>query len=298
MDDSSAWTEFWNIARLYLPSPTLVFEFQRDMRGISYHIARDGRREQFLSSDLLVRDRAALEGNPNWEQYGPLFKKHFVVGCGGTWFICIKDVWSPSVDAEFFLHIMDKRNEWGNPETLLDMGSGTGVLGICASLRLPKLRHITFVDIAFSALAATAINLASNQVSVDCSLHSSLPPDSNYDLGLVAPYYFPTETAPPASPRDAILEAGRNTAMLVNSCVNHCKRVIFVFSSITESYFRELADFEFTILQSLLVPFSLGDNVSHNAYVKAAVDNNLLLTKAGSQFPYWHSIYLAETHHD
>ena len=68
---------------------------------------------------------------------------------------------------------------FAHPTTVLDMGCGTGVLGIMA--KKCGAAHVVAVDIDDKSVANTLENATANDVELDVRLGST-PPDGNYDL--------------------------------------------------------------------------------------------------------------------
>lgn len=292
-DKAKNWEEFLGRLRAIaaVPHPMLVFEFLPKLSGISYQMLMGEIREEYLYSSLLVRDRIKLKGSEVWRKHGSGFKKQFIVGCGGYWYYCPASVWSPSVDAEFFLDILSNLPGVLDAESILDLGCGTGVLGLGAAHLARRVTMLNLVDSNKDALASAAINAACHELHGCDILIGTQPSPADFDIGLTAPYYFPVEKDAGRDPLAAICEAGRHTADMVRQCADVCRRVLFIYSSVSEAEFRDRLNMPFNILGQLTVPFSLGDNVSNLQFLNAAIDSDRLLVQPRDEsFLYAHTI--------
>jgi SAM-dependent methyltransferase len=295
------WEQFWAQLVTFVapPDPMLCFEFLPDLGGISYQLVSGGAREEFLRSDLLVRDRKQLDESEMWQKHGATFKQQFLVCSGTQWHYCPATVWSPSVDAEVILHVAETLFGLSDVESILDLGCGTGVLGLGLARLAPALRRLALVDSDPRALAATALNAACQGVEdVDLHVATVLLPSVRYDLGVTAPYYFPVATTPFSNPHVAIEDAGYHTADLVRRGADACRRLLFVYSSVTESEFLTRLERPFTVLSQHTVPFSLGDNVSSKQLVAAALESDRLIVRESDRQPYAHTLTVAEISDD
>ncbi|MFA6428086.1 MAG: methyltransferase [Candidatus Buchananbacteria bacterium] len=290
--------EYFGVAKKYIGNITLVFEFLKNQEGIGYNIFKKGKLIRYLSSHYLVRDRKKLKNNKTWLCYKKDFNKKIVVGYQGLWFFCRETVWSPSVDAVFMIDAINKYKSLSinNFSSILDYGCGSGVVGISLAKKSKKVKELSLVDVNDSALFCSLINCIGNNLKVNFNIANHLN-KKRYDLGLVTPYYFPIEKRDYLDSRQAmqaIVKAGKDSAIMINDLSKICSEVFFVYSSITEKVFREELSVKYKDVCYMDVPFSLGDNVSSNSLVGAAAENNLLIFKKDSQFKFWHRIYMAK----
>ena len=276
------------------PGPSWAFEFLPNRGGLAYQFVHEGERKEYHRSPHLVRDRNGLRENLVWQRHSHLFDQRFAVGYDDRWFFCTGDVWSPSVDAVFLLDELAKWIDLTRVGSILDLGCGTGVVGISVAKRYPRIRRLTLADPNPSAVVTSAINARANDVGCALAIESEPANSDSYDLGFVTPYYFPVETDATDEPMHRIQEAGRHVAELVEEALRTCHQVAFIYSSTTAPFFREVANFDYSDLDSIEVPFSLGDHVSNMRLLAAAREMDLLLERPDREIPNWHRLILAK----
>ncbi len=100
----------------------------------------------------------------------------------GRDFFVDKNVLIPRPESEAFITLAKKYNF--THESIVDVGSGSGVLGITLKLELPK-NHVTLLDIDPLALKVAKKNM--NNLNADCSLvQADLLPATNHFSIIVA----------------------------------------------------------------------------------------------------------------
>lgn len=285
--------KYFESVNIFIGDIELVFEFKDNLKGISYQYYDNNIRKEYLSSRYLIRDREALEDNETWQKLKKYFNKNIIVGYEGYWFYCPESVWSPSVDAVFLLDAIYNQPELNlnNILSVVDYGCGTGIVGISLAKKYSHIKSLSLIDTNPLAIYSSFINAYGNNLTIEYTLSNSLNKSLNYDLGIATPYYFPIEKLNYDSPLERIIEAGTNSAEMVNKLANICKNVFFIYSSTTEQWFLRDLKYDFRKVSNLHIPFSLGDNVSSMNLVKAAEANDLLEIVENNQFKYWHTIY-------
>ena len=291
-------SEFYKRISYYTGEIRLVFEFKKSKQGLVYYTNNAGELTKYLDSPYIVRDRDALSQNPVWNRYKQDFTGKIVVGYNGSWFVCYPSVWSPSIDAIFLLDtvISTASQLLWKTNSILDFGCGSGVIGIVLSKYTKQLEQLYLLDKDYPAIISSVINTFGN--NVDEKIHVSwlkTTPLQHVDIGVVTPYYFPVTKGCVSNPLKKILDSGVESADLVNKTAQISSTTFFVYSSTTEKPFLDSLKVKYTILDELLVPFTLGDNVSSQTYLKAAIDNGLLVEKQVGPFMFWHRIYVGKT---
>ena len=287
---------YYNTISEYISDVKLVFDFDKNLSGISYYINHNGSLTKYLSSSHIVRDRQMLKDNPIWMEFQKDFNKKIIVGNENLWFYCHESVWSPSIDAAFLIDVLlNKENiDKSNIETVLDFGCGTGVMGISIAKLNAKIKNVNLIDSNESALFSTFINVIGNRLACSYSISNVLVEGFKCDLGIITPYYFPIIKEFEANHEQAIIYAGIESAKLTNIVANCSALTYFIYSSTTqESYLKNL-DFDFEVVDELLVPFTLGDNVSNQSFLNTALKIGVLIINEKSQFKYWHKISIGK----
>lgn len=148
--------------------------------------------------------------------------------------ICINEnVYEPSEDTEILLDLL-KINQG---DKVLDMGSGSGILGFYA---IRKGAKVTFIDINPYATEATLCTLKLNNVNpekfdiINCDLLSCLRKDVTYDVAIFNPPYLPYEEY--NSWIGYSWSGGKNGIEVLLRFLNsiRAKRIYIVFSSLSD----------------------------------------------------------------
>lgn len=290
--------EYYNRISCYTGEINLVFEFKESRRGLRYYTNDAGVLTKYFDSPHIVRDRIALSQNRVWNRYKQHFGGSIIVGYKGLWFVCLPSVWSPSIDAIFLLDtLLDRERQLlSGAKSILDFGCGSGVLGIMLSKYARHLDYLYLLDNNNSAVISSVINTIGN--AVDDKIHLSwlnTIPQQHVDISVVTPYYFPVTRERVSNPLNTIVDCGVQSANLVNKTAQVSSTTIFVYSSTTEESFLSSLKVDHVVLDELLVPFTLGDNVSSQVFLKAAIVKGMLIENENSPFRYWHKIFVAKT---
>jgi len=285
-------SEYYKRVVEYIGDIKLVFEFDKNVSGISYFLNQKGALSKYLQSSEIVRDRELLRNNQTWLKYQSDFNKKIIVGNERLWFYCHESVWSPSIDAAFLIDVLLKKEgvDKLNIESLLDFGCGTGVMGISIARFNNKVKKLHLIDSNESALFSTYVNVLGNKVDCNFNISNNLDVTNKFDLGIITPYYFPVIKELEENPEKAIIEAGIDSANLTNLVANNSKLTYFIYSSTTEKSYLNNLKFDFEFVDELLVPFTLGDNVSNQSFLDTALNKDMLFIKDKGQFKYWHKI--------
>jgi len=291
-----AFKEYFKTVDSFVGGINLVFEFKKSIQGINYYLNEQGNLNKYLESPHIVRDREKLKDSKEWLLFKNDFNKKIIVGYQDLWFYCHETVWSPSIDAIFLIDTLINKEhlEKTNLCSVLDFGCGTGVVGITIANINKKIKNLYFLDSNAAALHSTLINIIGNGIKCNYNLINSLDDSKNFTLGLVTPYYFPIDKESSINNKEKIIKAGIDSAVLTNLVANKAKTTYFIYSSTTEKYFLENLKYDFEIIDELLVPFTLGDNVSSQEFFEIAMLNNLLIYRDIPQFKYWHKIIIGK----
>lgn len=290
-------SEYYERIHGYTGDIRLVFEFKDAEQGLLYFLNEGGELTRYLDSPFVVRDRIALADNPVWNRYHEDFRKTIIVGYKGCWFTCHPGVWSPSVDAVLLIDTLlcQEADSIRDVRSVLDFGCGSGVMGIVLAKFSKGIKDLYLLDMNKAAILSSALNIIGNDLDdrVRTTLLTSMD-DRHADIGIVTPYYFPVTRDLVPDPLETIVEAGRESARLVNEVARHSSTTYFVYSSTTEEHFLGSLECPHTVLEERLVPFTLGDNVSSRAFHETAVANGMLIRRDDSPFKYWHKIYVGK----
>lgn len=289
LENSSRWHDLISI----LGSDShLIFSFKKDLKGIDYFLYENGRERLFLSSALLVRDRKLLQKSPDWERNKhQFFEGIFWVKVDRCIYLCSQGVWSPSVDAVVLLEAFkENQSLFSQSASVLDLGCGTGVIGIGIALNSSVIQDIFMYDTNPKALAITSMNLYLNAVDKCVTFLTGRSLSlARADLCIATPYYIPVEKKVLRTPKIDIEQAINTTVSMITYAVDHCeKHAMFVYSSATQKEVCERIP-RHEILKEQEALFTIGDNVGNNDVVKYLIDDRRLKRIDGD---YYHTIYV------
>jgi release factor glutamine methyltransferase len=143
------------------------------------------------------------------------------------------DVLIPRPETEFLLirlfDLLDARPDPAARCTIADVGTGSGVLAVCAARHRRNI-HVTAIDRGAAALAVARANAAEHRVEkqlamVESDLFAEVPTDQRFDFVVSNPPYVSTSeyAALPSAVRDyeprAALEAGPNGTEVIERLV-------------------------------------------------------------------------------
>lgn len=180
----------------------------------------------------LVRQRAAGTPVAYLVGYREFYSHNFRV---------TPDVLIPRPETEFvlvaLLDLVKQHQRDNGPIEILDVGTGSGILAVCAALHVPDSR-ITAVDVSPTALKVARGNMADHGVEerinlIEGDLFSGLRPDCTFDYIISNPPYIGESEwdmlAPDIrehEPRQALLAGKRGTELirrLIDEGIKHLK---------------------------------------------------------------------------
>jgi len=123
--------------------------------------------------------------------------------------------WPPAIDSQLFVASLVQHGQCTSPQSLLDVGCGTGYLNIAAAHVWPSLTRVDYLDLNPMAVAVTQANIASDPMANQIPSHGHALPfsrfqASGYDILLCTPPYLPDRPLPVS----AIELATHGTALL------------------------------------------------------------------------------------
>ena len=180
----------------------------------------------------LVRQRAAGTPVAYLVGYREFYSHNFRV---------TPDVLIPRPETEFvlvaLLDLVKQHQQDNGPIEILDVGTGSGILAVCAALHVPDSK-ITAVDVSPTALKVARVNMADHGVEerinlIEGDLFSGLRPDCTFDYIISNPPYIRESEwdmlAPDIrehEPRQALLAGKRGTELirrLIDEGTRHLK---------------------------------------------------------------------------
>ena len=242
-----------------------------------------------------------VHSSPNREHLDALMQHEFTFLQYDNLEVFWRDVpslWPPSIDSMLFAEALRDYQPGSRPRRVLDLGCGTGFLGIWAARQLRGVESVTFADWLLAPLVAAAINAARTiptGVEADFQLGSRLDwlysdVSTEFDLVLCNPPYLPVN--PQFS--DLLPEL----VVAGTSLLEHLLSDEFLPGSEVVVSFSSLAflpdDPNWARLEPcaapVQVPFRLPRAFARPHYLQWLLDERGLVHDPSAQFPYWHEI--------
>lgn len=181
-----------------LPSPDLVVEVSpRVAKGriarLSYQVA--GRRPVVLHGSALLWGDPRLAGKARAEIEREFFGGNVEIRWGDLPFRWRRSpvLWPPSVGSFVFIDILRRKSlDHFTPDSLADVGSGIGFLGIALRQDWPSVRQVWFSDWLLTPLLYSAVNWALNDS--DQQRRNGCEP--HFHCGLQLQDFLATKAAP------------------------------------------------------------------------------------------------------
>ncbi len=200
-------------------------------------------------------------------------------------------VWPPSVDSALFVKWLEMRGL--NAERLLDLGAGTGFLGLYAAYAF-SVDEVTLSDISPHAYFFSLLNaeLAKEEYGIQAKVVLSdafARIKEKYDTILCNPPYLPLagKGTSPIFGTKLLLEA-------VNKYKDYSEEMYLMFSSLTLDILGE--DDEMDVVNNELVPFRvpsvLFDTATLCTYLTEMIEGINYFVKVDNPFPIWHDVVL------
>ncbi len=218
----------------------------------------------------------------------------------------LKDLWPPSIDSLHFANDLRKIGPGlSEVRNVIDIGSGTGFLGIWFAKQNCQVKNLYFSDWLLLPLIFTHANAVNNDLS--CSLNFLLGPNTswfkpdnsleNFDLIICNPPYLPDlgfqnlkkeSTVSGTDLLEAIIRVGKKKS----------KKVIISFSDIAFPEAAKIARMEGIDLEKCKinetphqVPFRVPIAFNEPGYIKKLIKEKRLEERGNSEFKYWHNIH-------
>jgi 2-polyprenyl-3-methyl-5-hydroxy-6-metoxy-1,4-benzoquinol methylase len=219
------------------------------------------------------------------------------------YWIDLNNLWPPSVDS---LYLVDdlKSNGYCNHfyRSIIDIGCGTGFLGIWLAKNNSKIKEIYFTDWLLLPLIFTYFNCKQNNLEIDClyKLGLNVTWISNQDgfekldLAICNPPYL-TLLSGDEKFKSEMTVAG--TELLTDYIANWdkiAKKAVISFSDIALPEARKAcreANVELVPLgEKRQIPFRVNAAYSETRYISKLLSQDRIKYKKNNRFPYWHFV--------
>jgi SAM-dependent methyltransferase len=222
----------------------------------------------------------------------------------------LRTLWPPSIDSLHFVNLIDKHVPLKQLRSILDVGSGTGFLGIYLFHKKGIKDRVVLSDLfltpLFSSLYNAYVNLSSKLfrsvvITASNGLDYFIEQNKNrFDLIVCAPPYLPHLNEPSILSLDAV--AG--TYLMEDVIVRGGKlsnSLMICYSSLAEPEFQRAINkakklygrLNVTYLAEVKVPFRVIHALLNEKYMKSLLSNRrkyLIEGPQDSPFKYWHIV--------
>jgi hypothetical protein len=223
----------------------------------------------------------------------------------------LRTLWPPSIDSLYFAHVIDKHIPSKQLRNVLDLGSGTGFLGIYLFNKKGIMNKLVLSDLfllpLFSSLYNAYINLNPDlfrmvKITASNGLDYFIEQNKDkFDLILCAPPYLPHLGVHSILSLDAV----SGTYLMEDAIVRAgilSDSLIICYSSLAEPEFKKAIDkarsemysrLDVTDLYEVEVPFRVLHALSNEEYMAKILSERKKFLKKGphdSPFRYWHKI--------
>jgi len=167
--------------RILIRKDYLCIRFHKELHYADFILIRDNKRIKLvrIRKPLLLWDIAQLKCCRSYGTILSLFGHNTVIEYDNIIIIWNEGIWPPSIDSLLFMRAMRHSNFLTKPiHSIIDLGCGTGVLGIYLAKNNSHIEHLYLVDINPEAIEISRYNVNFNQLKNNihyCIGDSSLP---------------------------------------------------------------------------------------------------------------------------
>lgn len=287
------------------PHGKLKIRISPSLNSLEFFLIREGRETLLgiIKNPLLLWDPVKIRCLSTKEIIAELFGQNTIIEYDGVSIIWNYKVWPPAIDSLFLAKILRETDYLNrNIRTVVDVGSGTGFLGIYFCVKNKAIKEVYAVDVDPEAARWTAVNAIKNNVAdrILVCVGDGLRPFREMpfaDLIICNPPYIPT---PPGEASNAFNPYG-GTYLLENVITSARKysdgELIIVYSSVSaveveKSKKKEKLKGE--ILGRLKIPFRVPAVLSNRRWLDFLINQRGLkfyLDKKDGYY-YWHEIFI------
>jgi len=311
----------------FYANPDLKIFVDRDIKQIKYelsdgsHITIDNPSLLWECSCDVPQDyknnrECELHKNENADKISKAFKKglvEIIYDNVNIFWKSLKTLWPPSIDSLYFAKILKDEccYDLGRAKKILDIGAGTGFLGLYLFKNYNNIENVTFLDLfltpLFSSLYNSFLNLDYNNFKkTNFVISSGLKNKEKikkkfgrFDIIICAPPYLPSLGMENKLSDNVV----SGTHLLRDIIINGgeiCNKIIICYSSIaTEEYEDSIKiakkswpNMEEELIEEKEVPFRVLHALENKDYMKKLLNEKkeYIIEKTDSPFKYWHKI--------
>lgn len=213
-------------------------------------------------------------------------------------------LWPPSIDSFQMILTLEKEGVLNDQsyETMLDLGAGTGFLGICIASMLPSLRSLTLSDWTFTSLIFSTINFkrcfTQGEIASSLSLgiNGNQESLSNVNLLICNPPYLPVDYKFQELAKNSTVMGTELLESVIRNARNFDGDIYMQFSNIALKEAERVAQDQNCELEpvggSHEYPFRVSHVADSEEYLKWLVNDHGLRKGKNELFDYYHKIQL------
>ncbi len=282
-------------AVLEVSHPTLMWPCSCLPLPVAENLNRDGRKPK----------RCLIHSHPRGEELRDLASRGLIeLRFRDTSILWRQSIllWPPSIDSVLTLKNLEQAGIFRiRAESVLDLGAGTGILGIVFARTNQAVRRVDFSDWLLTPLLFSALNAARNlsSVAIDWNVHLGMfhdwmtaPFTKIYDVVVCTPPYLPdgedfaeVRKHSPVAGTDLLefifeQRLGRRTFITVSTLV---RRMINALAKKNKVRLKEIG-------QSMEVPFRVPPALRSSNYIGSLLASGDLKFTPQNRFSLWHRI--------
>ena len=218
------------------------------------------------------------------------------------------EFWPPSIDTIYMLNTLNKLELYKKETTtILDVGSGTGVLGIVYAMSNVYVEEVTFAEILLTPLLFTAINALQlrNTIKkkykmitrIDQLIRKDRVSYKPYNILISNPPYLPTNNEYTGVKYTTAVGGTELLLDIINNGTSIAENVYISYSNIAEydvERAKKTKNVKETPLHKQSVPFRVHDALKNTTYIKWLIQHRKLREEYRDGYKYWHEIKIVK----
>jgi len=265
--------------------------------------------EAYRNRNYQCRIHSNPKGKIIGEAFGRKFTKIKYGNVGVLWFDTESDIlWPPAIDSVFMAKIL-KEKGYGEKiiENVLDMGCGTGFLGIFLTMINSHVKKVYFSDLFLTPLLITKLNWALNfkENSTKDSIaflsenyenfSGQAIPTSGFDLVVCNPPFLPTLGYEWLLYNKAAVAGTHLLEKIITETKKYGDELVIGGSSMAHPEFEKAvkkAGAKVEILGQRETPFRISYAFNHKEFMDKLISEERIERKDQSPFKFWFTFYV------